>query len=277
MAGLIFLDKLNFVSGGKPVSMDPLPNAKYQSEAATDMWDPTLLPLSQSTVVTGTAETYMRGTYFPNLLFKGGSSSNGPTPQIMIDIENWGWGDRRFHNAATVADSKGKFLQVIAIWRDVRPDLDIGCYNLGPLPNRDWAIGTAQEKADWKSDQDDFQDVFNALDTLYVTCYAPDDSLPWSQTQHIDFMDAAFIEARRLGPTKNIFAYVQPSHNTSPFGPINHEYFRAILDACKRAGDAGNCDGVVFWGYGPTAGDWQILIDAGLVDTINRFTRDWHV
>jgi hypothetical protein len=271
MTGLIFLDKLNI--SGKPSG--PMRGMAFQSEAAGDMWDESLKPLSQETEIEGTEETFLRETYFPTLLFNGGSSANGPTPRILLDIENYGHSDSEFHDAATVADSKAKFLQMIAIWRDVRPDLKIGCYNVAPTPNRDWAIGTIEQKTQWKADQDAFNEVHDALDTLYVTCYAPEIAI-WPKADHIEFLNEVFPEARRLGPNKEIFAYVQPYHNSTPFSIIEHEYFRSILDTIKSHADMGDCDGVVFWGFQQTGGSWAELQTAGIVDTINRFVRDWH-
>lgn len=271
---LKFYDKLNMAAEGKPAIDDPMPGMTFQSEAAGDMWDPSLSPLNQATRVDGVAETYMRDVYFPTKLFKGGSSANGPTQQILLDVEHYGWGNRSTADAATVADSKTQFLKIIAIWRDVRPDLDIGIWNMSPWPNRSWAIGTAEQQADWREDQDDLQDVYDLVDTLYATLYAPNPSTPWTRAQQKEYMETALLEARRLGPTKRIVAYIRPFH--LPDAPIvQHEYFREILDTIKTAHDAGNCDGIVFWNFHDATQTWQALIDGGIIDVIKRFTSDW--
>lgn len=127
----------------------------------------------------------------------------------MLDIEHWPLAGA----AATVRDSRGKYLLVLERFRAGAPKLSAGYYGAPPLRDYWRAIKhpASPERRAWMQDNDRVRPLADAVGVLYPSLYTfyPDQA-GWKK-----YAKAQIAEARRIGKGKPVYVFLWPQHHDS--------------------------------------------------------------
>jgi len=169
------------------------------------------------------------------------SSASQVNDIAVVDIEQWPvTGD-----AATIAQSLGKYQQTLQMFQQDAPSLQFGYYATAPIRDYWNAIaGPGSPKyVAWQQENDAVAPIAQQADAIFPSLYTfYTDQVGWQK-----YAIANISEARRIAPGKPVYVFLWPQYDagTGAGGGeyLPDAYWKMELETAKQY-----ADGVVIWG-----------------------------
>ena len=175
------------------------------------------------------------------------------TTPVVLDIEHWPM--RGDGAQATVS----RMLDLLQMVRSQAPRAPIGYYGVPPIRDYWRAIRPrgSSEHTEWQRENDRFQPVAEACDLLFPSLYTFYDDVPGWRS----YAAANLEEARRLGGSRKVYAFIWPQYHGSNKVLGNRflpdSYWQTELEEVSSRADGG-----VLWGGWGTDGKRLVWDDS---------------